>query len=263
MLLLKLRRTICSRLAGRLAHGPASADDPRRGVRPAIGREALSRDPEVHQARDLHRPQRNLIVQPGRQILHRNAALGIPVFDRPRAAAGGIGELAALPHVVRRQCINAANPPAVANAQTARQCDLRRRKVGPLPQEGNDRRLHVPCPSADLRLFVSPPGAERHHQLHICFVRGNSQVEPRVAALRRQVPRRCRRSQVTNDGQPPGKLQRAGRYSAEPEDPATRRPGPVVDDQGGVDQPGYFGCARGIHDSARPAAGRRAVLHEL
>src|SRR5688572_7683247 len=75
----------------RLPHRPARTDDPRRGLRQPVRRQALPDGPEVANALDLQRPQWDFVVAPDRKVFQRNPLVGVPVFDGPRAAAGGIG----------------------------------------------------------------------------------------------------------------------------------------------------------------------------
>src|SRR5262245_12037209 len=103
----------------RLPHRPASAGDPRRGMRPAVGRQALAADPEIIYARHLEGSHGNLVGSSLRQVFHRRTSLGIPVFDRPRATYPGVGESPPLSHVVGRERVAPANPPAVAHAEPA------------------------------------------------------------------------------------------------------------------------------------------------
>ena len=93
-----------------LRPSPSRCRPPGRGVRVRVGRQALSGRPHVGQSLDLERAQRDLVVVAFRQVLQRDAPLRIPVLDRPAAAAGGIGELAA----------SAARRPRSGNTRRAR-----------------------------------------------------------------------------------------------------------------------------------------------
>ena len=87
-------------------------------MRPAIGRETLAGYPEVIDRGHLERGQRNVVSDSRRQIFDGRAALGVPIFDRPRAAPGGILKSAALPHVVAKR--GALGVFCCASAQTGR-----------------------------------------------------------------------------------------------------------------------------------------------
>src|SRR5262245_14313075 len=150
----RLRGECGGRVSRCLAHRPASADDPRRGMRPAVGRKALAAHPQIIHARYLEGSQGNPVRYSLGQIFDARAALGVPVFDRPRAAACSVRESSPLANVFGREGIAPANTPAIAYAKAARLAHRGPRKIGETLEELHDRGLRFGGAAGNHRGFI-------------------------------------------------------------------------------------------------------------
>src|SRR2546423_15658997 len=95
-----------------------------------VSRQTLAGRPEVLESADAQGPQRYLIVTAVRQVFERNALICVPVFDWPRGAARGVGELACGAYVGDRQTIFAVNTTSIAHTQGAGVLHFGRGKAG-------------------------------------------------------------------------------------------------------------------------------------